>query len=105
LTVAQLSPRPDGYGRGFASGPYYAALLDHVEKVPEIAAAALSYNAPMGDVPTTTVVGIVGSASEVRAEHQFVTNSYFNVLVIPLAIGETFSRHDRPQGPRTVVPE
>ncbi|HWF84394.1 MAG TPA: ABC transporter permease, partial [Vicinamibacterales bacterium] len=98
----QLSPVPGGYRQGFSASGYYRALLDHAGELPDIEGAALSYNAPLNDVPSTTPVGPSGSDVEVIAEQAFVSDSFFSTMQIPLTAGGTFERDDQQAGIRTV---
>ena len=103
VAAAQLSPVPGGYQQGFSAVTYYRTLLDRIEALPAIEAAALSYDALLTDVPAATPVGRRDADIEVPAEQSFVNDSFFSTTQIPLIAGTSFGRADRPDGVRTVV--
>ncbi len=103
LLSVQLSPQPGGYPRGFASGPYYRALLGRIPGLVDVESSALAYHRPLTAAPWLVRAARSGSERDVEVQQAFVTEGFFSTTDIPLLAGETFGPSEPNSQDRTAI--
>jgi putative ABC transport system permease protein len=87
---------------------YYQQLIERIEAIPGVTAAAIGENVPFDDTEWDSSFHITGTppsrpGQEPSAEVNVVTPNYFKVLKMTILRGRTFGPEDRPNQPRSVI--
>jgi putative ABC transport system permease protein len=87
---------------------YYQQLIDRIEALPGVTAAAIGENVPFDDTEWDSSFHITGTppsppGQEPSAEVNVITRNYFKVLKMPILRGRPFGPEDRPNHPRSVI--
>lgn len=91
------------------AGPFYVSLLERIEALPGVDAAAATTTNPFrqfGFANSVTPEEAVASAPPsglVQAGWRAVTPGYFDTAGVPVIAGRAFTRDDRDGGPRVVI--
>src|SRR5499427_890081 len=96
----QLAPPPVRYGPDTTAPPFYRALIDALQAVPGVRAAAVSSGVPFGvGNYTQTPVATTGKSplppeTEIPTDWRIVSPGYFRAMGIPLLRGRDFTDAD-----------
>jgi putative ABC transport system permease protein len=87
---------------------FYDQLLERIEALPGVTAAAVGENVPFDDTEWDSSFHITGTppsppGREPSAEVNVVTSNYFKVLKMPILRGRNFGPEDRLNQPRSVI--
>jgi len=87
---------------------FYARLVEQVEALPGVAAAAIGENVPFDNTEWDSSFHITGTppaipGQEPSAEVNVITPDYFKVMKMPLLRGRAFGAEDRLKRPRSVI--
>jgi predicted permease len=96
VPVGTLTQRPMGkYDTRPRQMAYYREILERVESVPGVKAAAIVNNPPLSDVSTSLDFGLAGPDGKPQATSaRTVSPGYFAAMGIPLIAGRTFNEGD-----------
>ncbi len=80
---------------------FYAQLIERVEALPGVAAAAIGENVPFDNTEWDSSIHVTGTppaepGHEPSAEVNVISSDYFNVLRMPILRGRSFGPDDRP---------
>ncbi len=87
---------------------FYDQLIQRIEALPGVAAAAIGENVPFDNTEWDSSFHITGTppappGEEPSAEVNVVTPDYFKVLKLPILRGRNFGPEERPNQPRSVI--
>ncbi len=87
---------------------FYAQLIERVEALPGVDAAAIGENVPFDETEWDSSFHITGTPPNVRgqepsAEVNVVSPDYFKALQMPLLNGRSFGPEDGPKQPRAIL--
>ena len=87
---------------------FYAQLIERVEAIPGVAAAAIGQNVPFDSTEWDSSFHLTGAppaipGQEPSAEVNIVSPDYFQVMRMPILRGRNFGPEDRPQQPRALI--
>ncbi len=87
---------------------YYTQLLERLEALPGIKAAAIGENVPFDHTEWDSSFHITGTpparpGEEPSAEVNVISPAYFEVLGMPILRGRAFGPEDRPAQPRSII--
>ena len=87
---------------------FNALLIQRVEALPGVAAAAVGTNVPFDDTEWDSSFHITGTPPNVRgqepsAEVNLISLDYFKVMKMPILRGRNFGLEERPKQPRSVI--
>ncbi len=87
---------------------FYARLIQRVEALPVVVAAAIGENVPFDNTEWDSSFHITGTppaphGQEPSAEVNVISKDYFKVLRMPILRGRNFGSEDRPKQPRSVI--
>jgi len=100
VVTFQLAPPPVRYGPDTTAPPFYRSLVESLQAVPGVRAAAVSSGVPFGvGNYTQTPVATTGKSplppdTEVPIDWRIVSPGYFRVMGIPLVRGRDFTDAD-----------
>jgi len=81
------------------------SLLEHVQALPDVQAAATSTLLPLSGMSWTHTIKVTASAGEQQGDSKFtwVSPSYFQTMQIPLVKGRLFDDHDTASSTQIIV--
>src|SRR5262249_24656744 len=87
---------------------FYQQLIERIEALPGVTAAAIGENVPFDDTEWDSSFHITGTPTpppgqEPSAEVNVITPDYFKVLKTPILRGRTFGPEDQAKHPRSVI--
>ncbi|MBA2434520.1 MAG: ABC transporter permease [Chthoniobacterales bacterium] len=87
---------------------FYRQLVQRVEALPGVVAAAIGQNIPFDNTEWDSSFHITGTppaphGQEPSAEVNMISQDYFKVLQMPILRGRNFGPEDRPKQPRSVI--
>lgn len=87
---------------------FHAQLIERIEVLPGIVAAAIGENVPFDDTEWDSSFHITGAppsvpGQEPSAEMNFISPDYFKLMKMPILRGRTFGARERTQQPRSVI--
>ena len=102
-----LDPRIAGYEVD-AAHAFYRRLIDRIDTLPGVRAAALGQHVPLGVTGSTTDIRIPGyqagpQQSPVSIGSAVVSERYFDALGIPILRGRAFNARDRRDAPAVTI--
>lgn len=104
LLNVQLMPRPGGYSKGFAAGPYYQDLLGRMEAVPSVESASLSDFGPLfTNMSKVEVRQTEAGQTSVATSIAVVSNGFLATMRIPLLAGSHFDRGEMAEGQKKAI--
>ena len=81
---------------------YYHQILERLQRIPGVRAAALTNNLPLSGANTTVSVPLPGAEQELISTRT-VSSDYFRAMGIPLLAGRTFTDADDASAPRVHI--
>ncbi|HEY1339505.1 MAG TPA: ABC transporter permease, partial [Bryobacteraceae bacterium] len=112
LTLQVPSPWSD-YGRNSPDDlarkrDYFHRMVEHVQAVPNVGAAALVTVLPLSQVQVQTLIVIQGRprpgpGEDLRVQYRAISPDYFRVMGIPILRGRAFTEDDRTGRPQVVI--
>jgi predicted permease len=103
LLTASLSLAASPHGEPERQGAFFRELVDEVESLPGVEAAAVVNHLPVAGDTWGTAVLVGGEAEPRRVVQRVASDSYFSVVGTPLVAGRTFAAEDRADGAPVVV--
>ena len=87
---------------------FHAQLIQRIEALPGVVAAAIGENVPFDDTEWDSSFHITGTppsipGQEPSAEVNVISPDYFKVMKMPILRGRTFGPEERPKQPRSVI--
>jgi putative ABC transport system permease protein len=87
---------------------FYQQLIERIEALPGVKAAAIGENVPFDDTEWDSSFHITGTppakpGQEPSAEVNVITPDYFKVMKMPILRGRNFGAEDRAKQPRSVI--
>ena len=87
---------------------FYKQLVERIEALPGVTAAAVGQNVPFDDTEWDSSYHVTGTppsppGHEPSAEVNIITSDYFKVLKMPILRGRNFGPEETLGGPRTVI--
>ena len=101
-----LTLAPTQYDTSLKRSNYYRRLLEKMNAIPGVEAAALTQTMPFtwGIPADFSIYGSTDAAAKLPPTiYDSVSPSYFRTMRIPVLAGRTFTENDRPDGPPVVV--
>lgn len=81
---------------------YYRQVLDRIQRIPGVRAAALTNNLPLSGANTTVSMKLPGADNELVSTRT-VSPEYFHAMGIPLLAGRTFTDADNAAAPHVTI--
>lgn len=106
LVMASMDPSLQGYDE-VRSRAFYDRLLDELRALPEVAAAGLATNVPLGFVSSdrgVTIPGYEFAEGERRSiPYVMITEGYLEAMGIEVVEGRAFTTQDDAAGPPVII--
>lgn len=100
---SRLQTLPAGkYGTKPRQIAFYHQILERLQRIPGVRAAALTNNLPLSGANTTVSVPLPGADQELISTRT-VSSDYFHAMGIPLLAGRTFTDADDASAPRVHI--
>ncbi|MBA3351583.1 MAG: ABC transporter permease [Blastocatellia bacterium] len=108
ILTSQISLLPNKYFTDEEIRQFFRALLDKIQGIPGVEAAAISSAPPFGSVQlrTSLVPPTFQSTAKEQAQTpdaEYISRRYFDVLKIPLVLGRDFNLEDGTESPAVVI--
>ncbi|HEY3835545.1 MAG TPA: ABC transporter permease [Bryobacteraceae bacterium] len=98
----RTSPRSTRYDTRPMQTAYYRELIDRVQRVPGVRAAAVVNNLPLSGSSTSTILNMPNGDSILNSTRT-ISPQYFAVMGIPLVSGRVFSEADQQSAPAVAI--